>query len=346
MYVKTLSGELIQVESVEDYVARYVTNPYFTKVLLLDDAEVRSILVNEYPMMTIFDPDTFSPRMWEKISLCPHAIELLKEYPDKINWEALSNNPAATDLLRENLDKVSLSSLSSTSLVDLVPLESIAWEDVAQNTDPKAITLMRQHLDRVCWSVLCTNPCPEAIELIRENLDRVDWTELSTNEGAVDLLLDNPERIVWRLAVYNKRCSVLFNAFPEQIESVSSYELSENPDAVHIRGMTFDFDGLSANPNAIAILRENIDKINWVRLSDNINAGEFFTEENADKLDFTMLSKNPSAIELLKKFPERINWFWLCHNTGAADLIYHHPDRITTNWVVMNKCVYCLKESN
>jgi hypothetical protein len=45
---------------------------------------------------------------------------------------------------------------------------------------------------------------------------------------------------------------------------------------------------LSKNPNAIELLKENQDKINWFGLS-----------------------KNPNAIELLKENQDKINWFGL-----------------------------------
>jgi hypothetical protein len=50
---------------------------------------------------------------------------------------------------------------------------------------------------------------------------------------------------------------------------------------------------LSANENAIELLKENQDKINWYMLSKNPNAIQLL-QENPDKINWYMFSKNPS----------------------------------------------------
>jgi ribosomal protein L24E len=47
---------------------------------------------------------------WKYLSLSSkneRAIELLREYPEKIDWEELSMNEHAIELLQENPDKIS-----------------------------------------------------------------------------------------------------------------------------------------------------------------------------------------------------------------------------------------------
>jgi hypothetical protein len=62
-----------------------------------------------------------------------------------------------------------------------------------------------------------------------------------------------------------------------------------------------DWLNLSLNPNAIALLRENPDKINWVHLSSNVNA---------------------EAIALLKEHPLEINWMCLSQNPNIFTYDY------------------------
>ena len=50
---------------------------------------------------------------------------------------------------------------------------------------------------------------------------------------------------------------------------------------------------LSLNPNAIELLKENQDKIDWINLSSNPNAIELL-KENPNKIDWKYLSQNPS----------------------------------------------------
>jgi hypothetical protein len=49
---------------------------------------------------------------------------------------------------------------------------------------------------------------------------------------------------------------------------------------------------LVANPNAVHLLEENPDKVDWISLSANPNAGHML-EQNLDKVDWEVLSGNP-----------------------------------------------------
>ena len=56
-----------------------------------------------------------------------------------------------------------------------------------------------------------------------------------------------------------------------------------------------DLYGVSFNKNAIALLEQNKDIINWGWLSANPNAIHLL-EQNQDKIDWNRLSANPNAI--------------------------------------------------
>ncbi len=63
------------------------------------------------------------------------------------------------------------------------------------------------------------------------------------------------------------------------LDKVHWYNLSKNPNAIHILEQNLDkeihWDSLAENPNAIRILEKNLDKfdrINWFYLSMNPNA--------------------------------------------------------------------------
>ena len=53
---------------------------------------------------------------------------------------------------------------------------------------------------------------------------------------------------------------------------------------------------LSSNPNAIHILEQNQDKIDWFWLSGNRNA-IYLLEKNINKINWFNLSENPSIFE-------------------------------------------------
>ena len=68
------------------------------------------------------------------------------------------------------------------------------------------------------------------------------------------------------------------------------YELLEWIDATRLC-----WSDLSANPNAIHILKQNQDKINWYWLSRN-PAAIHSLEQNKDKITWYCLSSNSAAI--------------------------------------------------
>lgn len=81
---------------------------------------------------------------------------------------------------------------------------------------------------------------------------------------------------------------------------------------------------LSQNPNALHILKENVEQINWNSLSLNTNPDVYeLYEKHPYRLNWfhIHLNHNPSAIKILEKFPEKINWEQLFENPFAIHLI-------------------------
>ena len=94
-----------------------------------------------------------------------------------------------------------------------------------------------------------------------------------------------------------------------------------------------DWGGLSGNPNAIDLLKENSKKINWENLSGNTNTNAIeLLKANPKKINWENLSGNPNtkAIELLKKYPEEIDWNRLSGNPNpkAIELLNAKSEKI------------------
>ena len=78
---------------------------------------------------------------------------------------------------------------------------------------------------------------------------------------------------------------------------------------------------MSYNPNAIELLKENPEKIDWYRLSTNQNAIELL-KENPEKIDWYHMSNNPSIFTYdYSKMVER---------PFVEELMYrlYHPDKL------------------
>ena len=132
--------------------------------------------------------------------------------------------------------------------------------------------------------------------------------------------------------------------------------LSANPNAIdllkeNISKSNIHWKFISSNPNAIDLLLDNKHKIHWVELCNNPSAIDLIKErieyENSlttkeyndldleDKINWNNLSANPNAIDLLKKNYDKINWVELSKNPNAIDLLKKNYDKI--NWFYLGK---------
>ncbi len=111
-----------------------------------------------------------------------------------------------------------------------------------------------------------------------------------------------------------------------------------------------NWDFLSKNPNAIHILENNLDKVNWINLCFNSNPRSInileskldifyndiwfwntlcnnlnainILENNLYRINFSTLSLNPNAINILEKNMDKINLFYLSRNPNAIHLLF------------------------
>jgi ribosomal protein L24E len=166
-----------------------------------------------------------------------------EESPQEYAWHELCENPAATDFVKENNQIILAHLTKNTSDAAL----EIIKEDIKYIHDPYSL----------CW--LSENANPKAVELLEENPEKIVWASLCKNPNAKALAL-----------------------------------LEKNPDKI-------DWTYLSANPSTIELLEKNPDKIDLRWLCKNPKAGKLLgkmmyddtTRHFADKLDWRWLSANP-----------------------------------------------------
>jgi len=228
---------------------------------------------------------------WDALSTNPNAIDLLKEHQDKINWGYLSTNPNAIDLLKENQDKIN-------------------WDLLHSNSN--AIEILDYNEDKINWCMLSSNI--NAIHLIKK---RIIYEYNLTFEEYIKL----KNKVNWS-AICKYPYINIVHILKERIQyeknlSKNNYNKLEYNEIINWRN-------ISANPNAIELLKENQDKIHWDILSSNPNAIEIL-KNNQKYINWLRLSKNPNAIELLKNNKDKIYWGELSDNPNAIDLI---KDRI------------------
>ena len=183
---------------------------------------------------------------------------------DKLSWFGLSRNPNAIQLLRDNIDK-------------------IYWSELSLNEN--AISLLRENYSKIDWNNLSMNT--GAIDLLRNNRHKINWYNLSMNSNAIDLLRENVDKISWLLICYNPNAKQLItehceklsdnslSIFSETLKQVTLSKELESYDKTTLLNkykhltVCYDLCNLSNNVNAMEILENNLNKIDWYILSKN-----------------------------------------------------------------------------
>lgn len=189
----------------------------------------------------IEEPSYFLDIPWSSLSsnTSDEAIQFLEENYNNIDWKILSGNT--------NTKAIKLLEAREKIHPDHLDLYSICSNKNAINI----INKLFEDSDRrllIRWATLSRNTNKGAIEILKWKLGRRDageisWSELSANPSAIEILLDNPDKIVWsrfsdNTKINDKRAIELLRkkiAEERGIEKVSGgnylnwYSLSANP---------------------------------------------------------------------------------------------------------------------
>ena len=97
-----------------------------------------------------------------------------------------------------------------------------------------------------------------------------------------------------------------------------------------------DFKNLSQNPNdnALQLLQQNTEIINWYLLSHNTNDIALkLLQQNPEKIQWLYLSSNTNdiALKLLQQNPEKIHWDLLSSNPKIFERDYIGMSKERTN---------------
>ncbi len=215
---------------------------------------VINYLINDLLYAFLGDSDTMDNRsqkradrrmIWKYLSSNPSAIDILKSRPGCIHWGFLSSNPAAIDILTMNKDRIN-------------------WKGIGYNSN--------------------------AQELIKENIDLVDNRYLTHNMHAIDILKEHPEKIVWNNIGYNRNA---FNLIMEHRKNIVSTYMNTS-------GYT--------DERWNTIMDNNIDYVILFHVISSIPDAIHLLLQHPDIIDWLMLSMNPAAIYMLKDDQDKIDW--------------------------------------
>ena len=132
--------------------------------------------------------------------------------------------------------------------------QKVNWQNLSSN--PNAIPILEQNLDKVSWFRLSSNP--NAIHLLEQNLDKVDWCWLSTNPNAIHILEKNLDKIDWYWLSNNP--------------SIFTYDYEKIKDHIEKSGLKDEIIASYYSPNNVSKFLQRGDLENgfdsrWVSLS-------------------------------------------------------------------------------
>lgn len=87
-----------------------------------------------------------------------------------------------------------------------------------------------------------------------------------------------------------------------------------------------------ASARMFPLLKQNMDKINWQKISANSHPEAVkILEQNKDKIDYMFLSENKNAIHLIEENLSKCNWGHLCWNENAIHILEKNQHKI--QWI-------------
>jgi hypothetical protein len=180
-------------------------------------------------------------KMFPLLSANPGALRYLYRDPSIIKQGCWFNNPnPAVVPFLENCEylkspwaqELLLKHPDALHLVDVHYINNL--QRLCRNTSPLAIQIISDNIDDlsdIAWNNLSSNP--SALSIIEQYLDRINWSYLSSNPSAIHLLLKNPEKISWYH--FSKNTHLLAIQYIKQhLDKVNWMNLLKNPSAIEI----------------------------------------------------------------------------------------------------------------
>jgi hypothetical protein len=236
---------------------------------------------------------------------------------DKINWENVLRQKKALQMSQKYIDKM---------FERLIVPEP--WQQSGIYECEDIVPLLKKYPDKIHWPCLCQNKSPEAIALLEENIDKICWRRLADNPSAIPILEKHLDMLFLDDVSFRYLC---INPNPDVIPLIEKI-LVQAPEKI-------DWEYLARNPNAMPIIKKNLDKIfgndrvfhNF--LSDNTHPEAIsIIEQNMEKVDelsWHFLSQNLSALPILEKNLDKyIPWHTLIQYPNALHLIEKNLDKI------------------
>ncbi len=209
------------------------------------------------------------------------------------------------------------------------------WNSLCENENDLIVDLLlNEYPDKINYKYLSSNTNPRVIDLLRNNKDKISYHILSCNISAIDLLLENPEQIVFCHFFFNQNINikkVIKNinilTLLSTNSTVAAYQFIAEELLKHIDFVNLSMLSFNQSPLIVEYLKNNPEKINWRAFSINPSAIGILSE-NINKIDWNNLSPNKSIFQLKYDYPliRTVN----DHIFRSLTKVFYHPKRLNT----------------
>ena len=217
---------------------------------------------------------------WVYLSKNPNVLDLLLSNPGAINWLnflTLPSNQRITEFIEKYNHLIPNDTIYMLSrrydTLDLLERKPylIRWPTLSSNTHPKAINILDNNKNKIVWYRFSSNTNPRAIEIMENNISRVVWESVLEN-------VDQNENII---------------------------EFVDKHQDIIIKKV--DMKLIASSCNAINIIFNNIDKVDWIELCYNTHPKAMeILENNIDKVSWSDLSYNKKALDIKNRYIHKL----------------------------------------
>jgi hypothetical protein len=292
--MKKLNNLIFLPNDIKKYIISFII-PFEYKLLDWIDPnyiDINGIVFNHNGLTYISEnKNELTNLLWNNLSYNtnPDVINFLLDNNREIYLNNITKNNTQINFINKNIDKICLFQLISNSAANYLTktyVNNFIYDNkkyfIYNNKKTK-----KEIYESKFWYYLSLNE--GYINLLKNNINKINWISLSRNEGAKELLLQNFDKIYWQF--------------------------------------------LSENKSMIEIIEKNLDKVDWITLSKNENAIHIL-QKNMDKINYKNLSLNPNGIEILKNNQCNIYNFNFSKNPSIFIIDYDKTLETINNFLI------------
>ena len=191
----------------------------------------------------------------------------------------------------------------------------ISWETLSQNSTVEAYAFL-QNGHNIDWGYFSKNTNPNAILLLEEEIDREMKWDMRQLDSHADL--ESDEKLNWGFLSSNpKVVHILEKKWKEEKrlmrDNIDKYNRLKEYDMI----LSWKYLSINPEPDAMKLIKEKL------KQESELSVEDYNMLDECEKIDWKLLSSNPAAIKILSlpEYKDKIVYNYLSKNPEAIKLI-------------------------